>query len=598
MTTTISDETVLSALRERERERERAAREAAEALDPRGPCPVCGGKLQAGPEHPALAPIRRLPAVKCTGAGCDFAAPLRPNIVGAVLGVAIGVAMGLVGLTIVLDAQQLTDGQQRLVRFATGAIILSAGFWLASRTQAVTSTKLLGQRIAAARRQREEGRKGPPPSWAGENLRELVFAAVLYLILRHFVVEAFVIPTGSMAPTLYGNNYRVDCARCQYPFAVGRADGELAVGTGTAVCPVCRHRFQFDKADHPSDGNKILVNKLLYRLGPPERYDVVVFRNPERPWESYIKRIVGLPGETIQVKNGDLYVDGKLAPKPPHVQDAVWIPVYDGRYPAPGLAACWAPPDGAPAPAGAVAMNDDGSRFTLTPQGGTVWLEYDSPDEERGVMDATSYNSSRNDGHRGHHAVGDLRVTARVTAAAGARVHLATVEDGRLVTATFPVGQGAYTLEAGGQVLGTSEARAALAPGEAVEVAIAYADDRVRLIVDGETLLDVADPGAPTSRVYLATARIGATDGEATFEAVRIDRDIYYRKYPFPAFTSTDPAEQPVTIPAGRYFAMGDNSPSSKDSRDWGFVHEGHIQGRAFLVWWPLVWPFDGRLVR
>src|SRR5690606_300157 len=115
-----------------------------------------------------------------------------------------------------------------------------------------------------------------------------------------------------------------------------------------------------------------------------------------------------------QVKNGDLYADGALQPKPPRVQDAVWIPVYDGRYPAPGLAACWAPPDDAPAPPGAVAMEDDGSRFTLTPQAGAVWLEYDTPGEERGVMDATSYNSSRN-GHHGNHAVGDLRVTARVT---------------------------------------------------------------------------------------------------------------------------------------------------------------------------------------
>src|SRR5690606_19562757 len=105
------------------------------------------------------------------------------------------------------------------------------------------------------------------------------------------------------------------------------------------------------------------------------------------------------------------------------------------------------------------------------------------------------------------------------------------------------------------------------------------------------------DPDAPTSRVELASARLGASDGEVTFEAVRVDRDIYYRAYGS-FYTRTDPAQQPVTIPAGRYFAMGDNSPSSKDSRDWGFVHEGHIQGRAFLVWWPLARPFDGRLVR
>lgn len=596
MTTTISDAEVLEKLRERDHARERAAREAAAALDPAGPCPVCGGALERGPLHPVLTPFRALPAVKCTSARCDFAAPMRPNLLGAALGLAAAVAIGFAGLTVVLDAQQLTDGRARLIRFAIGGALLSAGFWLGSAIQAAASVKALGLRIAQGRRQREEGpRKGPPPSALGDNLRELVFAAILYLILRQFVVEAFVIPTGSMAPTLYGNNYRVECTRCEYPFAVGRAETEPAQGTGLATCPVCRQDFRFDKSDHPSDGNKILVNKLTYRLGRPERYDVFVFRNPQRPWESYIKRLVGLPGETIQIKQGDLWADGKLQPKPPAVQDAIWLPVYDGRYAFPGLGAAWAPPDDAPAPPGAVEAAADGSRFGLTPGDATVWLEYDTPGPEAGVKDATSYNSSRG-GHQGNNAVGDLRVRARVTPGAGARVLLATVEDGRLVTATFPVGQGAYTLEAGGQVLGTSQARAPLAPGAPVEVALAYADDRVRLIVEGETLLDVADAGAPTAPVFLASARLGAAGGQVTFEGVRLDRDIYYRA--FPGFQDTDPAEQPVAIPDGRYFAMGDNSPSSADSRDWGFVHEGHIQGRAFLVWWPLWRPFDARLVR
>ena len=61
-------------------------------------------------------------------------------------------------------------------------------------------------------------------------------------------------------------------------------------------------------------GDRILVMMFPYDLpflpgsSPPERWDVVVFRYPEEPEVSYIKRLVGLPGETIRITHGDIYV--------------------------------------------------------------------------------------------------------------------------------------------------------------------------------------------------------------------------------------------------------------------------------------------------
>ncbi|MCB0131899.1 MAG: signal peptidase I [Caldilineaceae bacterium] len=60
----------------------------------------------------------------------------------------------------------------------------------------------------------------------------------------------------------------------------------------------------------------VLVNKLAYRFGEPETGDVVVFHNPSNHSQDYIKRVVGLPGDTLEFRDGDVYVNGALLEEP------------------------------------------------------------------------------------------------------------------------------------------------------------------------------------------------------------------------------------------------------------------------------------------
>lgn len=63
------------------------------------------------------------------------------------------------------------------------------------------------------------------------------------------------------------------------------------------------------------EGQFILVNKLAYKFGAPDRGDVIIFHNPNNPDEDYIKRVIGLPGDTVEVRGQEVYINDLLLPE-------------------------------------------------------------------------------------------------------------------------------------------------------------------------------------------------------------------------------------------------------------------------------------------
>lgn len=204
----------------------------------------------------------------------------------------------------------------------------------------------------SAKKKKDKERR--PESWR-DTFEQIVLAFVLALVFRTFEAEAFVIPTGSMAPTLYGRNKEMNCVQCGYQIVVG-ASAEVTKDGGYlipgrriegALCPNCRYPNREMEHARVFNGDRILVNKFPYELGDPDRWDVFVFKYPEKPETNYIKRLVGLPGETIHISGGDLYLvdpqgGERILRKPPHKQRVLQIPVYEHDYVAPALeAAGW-----------------------------------------------------------------------------------------------------------------------------------------------------------------------------------------------------------------------------------------------------------------
>ena len=200
---------------------------------------------------------------------------------------------------------------------------------------------------------------------SSRNIRETVesvaIAFILAFLFRTFEAEAFVIPTGSMAPTLQGQHKDVECVKCGYRFQLNASQEEgNAAEDGSDIvagtCPQCRYTLTLDataeaipgrsyeeitfgaqQATYP--GDRILVGKFVYDFVEPNRWDVVVFKYPGDTKMNYIKRLVGLPGEDIHIRHGDIYVrpagsDEKLqiARKPPNKQLAMMQMVYDTNF--------------------------------------------------------------------------------------------------------------------------------------------------------------------------------------------------------------------------------------------------------------------------
>ena len=271
-------------------------------------------------------------------------------------------------------------------------------------------------------------------------VEQIAIAVVLALMFRGFEGEAFVIPTGSMAPTLMGMHKDIECQKCGYPIRVGAVIERNPAGT--AVCQSCRfsNPVSPDQKNGISfSGDRIVVNKFAYQFWDPERWDVIVFKYPGNPKQNYIKRLVGLPGETLEIYGGDVYrvVDGsrEILRKPPAKVRRLLQVVHDSEFVAPDLvAANWPAAWEATSEAWKIAADQKSFRLDANVDA-TSWLRYrhfpPTPQDWREVevrkrkfedvvgggslvTDYCGYNGYRDDrGHRGpngFHWVGDLAI--------------------------------------------------------------------------------------------------------------------------------------------------------------------------------------------
>lgn len=161
---------------------------------------------------------------------------------------------------------------------------------------------------------------GDSPSGSREGIRDtiesIVVAFILAFVFRAFVVEAFVIPTGSMAASLYGEHTTHTCTGCGYEYAFGRSrdrTGRLTDPPAQSPCPNCGFLdgVSPEASTNAEAGDRILVLKWPFDIASerfgPRRWDPTVFKDPSDGKTNFIKRLVGCPGEVLELIDGDVY---------------------------------------------------------------------------------------------------------------------------------------------------------------------------------------------------------------------------------------------------------------------------------------------------
>ena len=179
-----------------------------------------------------------------------------------------------------------------------------------------------------------------PPQLVRHIVDLLICLLIAVILVRTFQIEGYMISTGSMAPGLLGFHKRVVCPKCDLTFALGVAfdktvsesDRDLRLSAELCTCPNCSETGIEVSLVPRNQGDQLLVNKGAFFFRNPRRWEVVVFRNPHQPTESYVKRAIGLPGESLLLRDGDVYINDELARKDFETQYAMRIPVFDSAY--------------------------------------------------------------------------------------------------------------------------------------------------------------------------------------------------------------------------------------------------------------------------
>jgi signal peptidase I len=413
-------------------------------------------------------------------------------------------------------------------------------------------------------------------------------------LARSFLIQGLLLPVrvhgGSMAPSLLGRHFVQACPACRYSFPFDEIPD-----TGI-VCPNCGF---IDRRDEDNiaprlalPGERVLLDRLSLRLRSPRRWEVVAFRRPDG--QHSVKRVVGLPGESVEIRGGDIWVDGQVVRKPLPVLQSMMVPVYSDRYRATDPkgdthelrwrsdGALWKSiPDGYWLPSTGTAVGD-----TVSPNAPITFLTYQHLGclplpvgrSKTPVLDSYGFNQNLS---RSLQPVTDLLLRGNIRWLGNGTIVLRFWSGQHLTEIQWPV-DGPLVISNDGRQTQVSETQKPRGTNGTGSIFLGYADGRAFLAVDERIVIEhrcqtlsenaLIEPGNAARQQPFS---IGGSGLELRVTDLQLSRDIHYLQIP----GQTDHWR----LQDDQFLLLGDNSPISEDARygpDYGVVTADQMLGR------------------
>lgn len=402
------------------------------------------------------------------------------------------------------------------------------------------------------------------------------------------IVRPVRIGGSSMAPALLGPHYELVCSDCRFTFP---CDANAPAVPDRIVCPNCGHRYVPVSNDQLRPGQRVVIDRWPLWLGRLKRWQLVAFQDEQG--HPVVKRLVGMPGERISIRDGDLMVDGRLEQKSLDQLRQQAVLVHDSRHrprTTHGLAERWRPDDAesgwtvrdddylfAPLDTADEELNETSLELTdfdwLTYHN---WRCYESPqdrEEEYPVTDHYGYNQGLS---RNVHQVHDLWL----------RCHVASVPGDGALALRGETSRGSFlwvinaraansTLKVAGETVANGPFDR---PSEHLVLDAAIVDGQVIVAANQRGLFRHQLPQPIESESSpVSPFRVGAYGGRWRITHLLVYRDLHF----LDPYGQTGNWEMPERLGPAEYLLLGDNCPVSVDSRQWTApgMAAGHLIG-------------------
>lgn len=355
----------------------------------------------------------------------------------------------------------------------------------------------------------------------------VIFAVVLHTWMVMGLVEPVVVSGSSMAPGIKGEHLAISCHQCnrEVDFGVDYFDSRSAFhcshcgAAGSLSSPLPLHR-----------GDRLLIDRSAYLRREPKRWEVVVLRNPDTKNGLSVKRIVGLPGETLQIREGNLWIDGAILKKPIVHQRSLRLPIRI---------------DGKP------------------------------------ITDAIDYNMGLS---RELEYLHDFMITASLHIPAEGWVILGINDGNSKHQVKLSMSDGVIGLfenEVHSKDFQLNGATIERIQRGQVRVEFSNFDRQLLFAIEEKELfrLPLATDASAVGVVH--PFQVETSDSSVKLEDVQYFRDVYWTQHPV---GTVSPGSMTYQLGENEFFLLGDNSPISLDSRIWGPVPREMLLGRVVFA--------------